>query len=102
MTRYALRVDANQTEIVEALRAAGATVEIIGLPTDLLVGIAGAHGPIFAFFECKTLVGKRNPKPSKTTRVQDAFFAKYAGYPVSLVDSVECALRHLSVLRGAV
>ena len=98
MTRYALRVDANQTEIVEALRAAGATVEIIGLPVDVLYGIAGKFG----LMEIKTQTGKRNPKPSKTTRVQDAFFAKYAGYPVSLVDSVECALRHLSVLRGAV
>lgn len=31
------RVDANQPEIVEALRAAGCDVEIIGRPVDLLV-----------------------------------------------------------------
>ena len=36
--RYAKRVDANQDQIVSALRAAGAYVWIIGLPVDLLVG----------------------------------------------------------------
>ena len=36
--RYAARVDANQEQIVSALRGAGAYVWIIGLPVDLLVG----------------------------------------------------------------
>ncbi len=36
--RHAARVDANQEQIVSALRAAGAFVWIIGLPVDLLVG----------------------------------------------------------------
>ena len=36
--RHAARVDANQIQIVSALRAAGAYVWIIGLPVDLLVG----------------------------------------------------------------
>ena len=36
--RYAARVDANQMQIISALRAAGAYVWIIGLPVDLLVG----------------------------------------------------------------
>lgn len=39
--RYAARVDANQAQIVSALRAAGAYVWIIGLPVDLLVGFNG-------------------------------------------------------------
>ena len=39
--RYAARVDANQEQIVSALRAAGAYVWIIGLPVDLLVGYKG-------------------------------------------------------------
>lgn len=36
--RHAARVDANQAAIVAALEAAGATVEVIGQPLDLLVG----------------------------------------------------------------
>ena len=39
--RYAARVDANQEQVVSALRAAGAYVWIIGLPVDLLVGFRG-------------------------------------------------------------
>jgi small-conductance mechanosensitive channel len=39
--RRAARVDANQEQIVSALRAAGAYVWIIGLPVDLLVGFRG-------------------------------------------------------------
>ena len=39
--RRAARVDANQAEIVAALRQAGASVWIIGIPVDLLVGFRG-------------------------------------------------------------
>ena len=37
MTRYAKRVDDNQAGIVEALRLAGAIVEVIHEPVDLRV-----------------------------------------------------------------
>ena len=97
MTRYALRTDANQTAVVSALEAAGATVEIIGLPVDLLIGINGR----FAFLECKD--GAKSPSRRKKTKVQEAFFAKFpesAGYPVFLVDSPECALRYLRILQS--
>lgn len=96
MTRYAFRVDSNQRAIVSALEAAGATVEIIGLPVDLLIGIGGK----FAFFECKVTTGKADPKPKKKTKVQERFFTKFAGYPVCLVDGPEAALRHLRVLQS--
>jgi len=36
--KYAKRVDLNQQEIVDALRAIGCDVEVIGRPVDLLVG----------------------------------------------------------------
>lgn len=36
--KYAKTVDLNQSSIVEALRAIGCGVEIIGRPVDLLVG----------------------------------------------------------------
>ena len=39
--RYAARSDANQSEIVAALRASGASVFVLKLPVDLLVGYAG-------------------------------------------------------------
>jgi len=39
--RHAARVDSNQTEIVAAFRAIGASVFVLKLPVDLLVGYAG-------------------------------------------------------------
>ena len=46
---YALRVDANQSQVISALEGAGAKVLVIGQPVDLLVGIGGRFG----FFEIK-------------------------------------------------
>lgn len=93
--RYALRVDANQTEIVQALKAAGAQVEVIGKPVDLLVGIDGR----FAFFECKD--GNKVKSQQKRTPAQVKFFERWAGYPVCLVDGPDAAVRHLNVLKGS-
>lgn len=95
MTRYALRVDANQTEVISALEAAGAVVMVIGQPVDLLVGLP--DGKRFAFFEVKN--GSRPPSARKKTKVQEKFFAMFPGYPICLVDSPECALRHLKILQ---
>ena len=44
--RHAKRRDANESEIVEMLRLAGATVERIDTPGDLLVGY---HGHTYLF-----------------------------------------------------
>ena len=96
MTRYALRIDANQTDIVTELRAAGATVQVIGLPVDLLVGINGR----FMFMEVKD--GAKSPSRRKKTRIQDEFFRQWEGYPISLVDGPEAALRMLNVLVAGV
>ena len=41
VTRYALKVDANQTSVISALEAAGCLVDVISQPVDLLVGING-------------------------------------------------------------
>ena len=91
MPRYALRVDATQTQIVSALKAAGYVVEVIGKPLDLLVGTGGR----FMFIECKVPGGK-------PTQFQRGFFERWAGYPVSLVDSPEAAVRHARLVLGAV
>lgn len=92
--RHAARVDSNQAEIVEALRKAGASVWIIGLPVDLLVGYRG-HSMLM---ECKTLTGKRNPKPARHTQLQKDFMLNWTGGPVSTVTDIEGALTALKVL----
>lgn len=94
MVRYALRTDANQSQVISALEAAGAKVWIIGKPTDLLVGIDGK----FAFFEVKD--GQKYASQQKKTALQERFFKFYEGYPVCLVDGPEAALRHLKVIQN--
>lgn len=91
--RHAARVDANQAEIVAALRKAGASVWIIGLPVDLLVGFRGQS----LLMEVKTITGKREPKPSKHTQLQKDFMLDWRGGAVSTVTDVEGALRALGV-----
>ena len=90
--RHAARVDANQAEIIAAMRTAGASVLVIGLPVDLLVGYA----------DKTALVEIKNPKTSYgkagANKYQTAFMQTWRGGPVALVDSVEAALRVLKVM----
>ena len=86
--RYAARVDANQDQIVSALRAAGAYVWIIGLPVDLLVGYKG-HSFLM---EIKTTSKKR------LTKLQADFFENWTGGTLCRIDSPEAALRMIGVL----
>ena len=92
--RRAARVDANQAEIVAALRAAGASVWPIGLPVDLIVG---KHGKT-ALMEIKVLTGKLNPKPASYTQLQKDFMLSWNGGPVATVTDVEGALRVLATM----
>ena len=100
MTRYAARVDANQAQVVSALRAVdGARVWIIGLPVDLLVGYTHSSGDKrFWFVEVKD--GAKVPSARKKTGKQEKFFDDFPGWPVSLVDGPEAAVRHLETLVG--
>ncbi|MDE2100287.1 MAG: hypothetical protein KGL39_23755 [Patescibacteria group bacterium] len=93
MTRYALRVDANQDQIISALKAAGATVKVIGKPLDLLVG-CGTSKQRLMLVECKVPGGKH-------TAAQVRFMKEWEGYPISTVDGPEAALRALNVLRAS-
>ena len=86
--RFAARVDANQTQIVSALRAAGAYVWIIGLPVDLLVGYGGHTFLV----ECKSGSKKR------FTGLQADFFNNWSGSTLARVDSPEAALRMIGVI----
>ena len=87
--RYAKRVDANQDQIVSALRAAGAYVWIIGLPVDLLVGYKGHT----------FLVEVKDGSKKRLTALQDEFFQSWVGGTLARIDSAEAALRMIGVLR---
>jgi hypothetical protein len=94
--RRAARVDATQAAVVAALRAAGATVWVLGLPVDLLVGFVGATGRQTLLMECKSLTGKRAPKPKRYTDLQLEFLRDWRGGPVVTVTSAEEALAALA------
>jgi hypothetical protein len=86
--RRAARIDANQTQVIEALRAAGAYVWIIGLPVDLLVGYKG-----------RTILMEVKDGPKKPlTALQHAFFANWTGGTLARVDGPEAALNALKVI----
>lgn len=92
--RRAARTDATHTEIVEALRKAGATVHSLaavgkGMP-DLLVGVRG----ITLLVECKD--GSKPPSARRLTPDQQDFMRTWTGGPVAVVDGVEAALRVLA------
>ena len=92
--RHAARVDANQSAVVEALRAVGARVWIIGLPVDLLIG----HKGKLMLMEIKD--GSKVPSARKKTALQDKFFSEWTDLPISMADSPQAALRHLATLVG--
>jgi hypothetical protein len=87
--RYAARVDANQEQIVSALRAAGAYVWIIGIPVDLLVGYRGHT----------FLVEIKSTTKGRLTPLQRDFFENWGGSTLSRVDSPEAALRMIGVIK---
>jgi hypothetical protein len=87
--RYAARVDANQDQIVSALRAAGAYVWIIGLPVDLVVGFRGHT----------FLVEIKSTSKKRLTGLQADFFENWSGSTLSRIDSPEAALRMIGVVK---
>ena len=86
--RRAARVDANQTQIISALRAAGAYVWIIGLPVDLLVGYKGHT----------FLVEIKTDSKKRLTKLQTDFFQNWCGGTLCRIDSPEAALRMIQTL----
>jgi hypothetical protein len=80
------RKDNSQDAIVEALRGAGAHVEIIGRPVDLLVHYRGWH-----LIECKT--DGWNPK-DKRQEEQRAFCKAFS---VPICETPEEALRAVGI-----
>jgi len=80
--RRAAKRDANEAEIVKALREEGFQVLILGLPVDLLVWKPGGK---FMFLEVKTDKGL-------STEVQRKFFDSSVGCPRAFVRTPEEAL----------
>ena len=87
--RHAARIDANQEQIVAALRAMGATVRIVtqgnGLP-DLLVGFR----VMTILMEVKD--GQKVPSARKLTPAEQKFFEEWRGGIVAIVNSVDEAI----------
>lgn len=89
--RYARRVDANQAEIVAALRKAGARVKIVHQPYDLQVWISDRT----MYIEVK------NPKTGYGRKGLNAKqLEESQGLPVAMVDGVESALSALKILQN--
>lgn len=86
--RHAARTDANQAEIVKALKSVGISVEYIKLPFDLVVfnPRMGERGET-SFVECKTEDGR-------LTKAQLDFISRWAG-KIFVVRSAEDAVRQV-------
>jgi Holliday junction resolvase len=90
--RYANRIDANQNQIVDAMRKVGAVVRIIsqgdGIP-DLLVGYKGYT----ILMEVKD--GDKVPSARKLTEAEQKFFDDWRGGMLVVINSVEEAIETL-------
>jgi Holliday junction resolvase len=94
--RRASRVDANQDQIVNVLRAYGATVQSLatvgnGCP-DLLVGYQGKT----LLMEIKD--GNKMPSKKKLNDLQTNWHANWRGGALALVDNPESAIRMIRTL----
>ena len=84
--RRAAKVDANQQEIVDALRDIGAMVFLIGQPFDLLVGF---RGELF-LLEVKNPGGRNKLQAAQEKDIEKL---KFRGVEVHVVRSREEAIR---------
>lgn len=93
--RRAARVDDNQNDIVNALRAIGATVRVVtqgnGLP-DLLVGFRGHT----VLMEVKD--GNKPPSARKLTEAEQKFFDEWRGGLLAVVENIDDAIALLKRL----
>jgi hypothetical protein len=92
--RFARRVDNNASEIVQALRDAGAVVEVIHEPVDLRVW-AFPNSERWAYMEVKNLGTAYGRKGLNSKQLEDM-----RGQPYVMVTDVQGALGALRVLRS--
>lgn len=83
--RRAAKVDANQADIIEALRSIGVQVEVIGQPLDLLI----CHRSETSLMEIKNPDGK-----DALTKAQVEFIARWPG-KIFIVRSRDDALEQV-------
>ncbi len=89
MGRYPIhQTDANADVLIKAMHDAGASVERLGRPVDVLVSIAGVCGVA----ELKTSKGKLRPSQVK-------FFARFQG-PSAVVRTAQEAVEFVRALQG--
>lgn len=91
----AAKVDANQKDIVAALRKCGAKVYVAssfgkGFP-DLVVGYQGR----FVLLEVKD--GSKPPSAQKLTKDQEKFHTEWTGLPLFVVNSIHEAFRVVGI-----
>lgn len=84
--RRAARRDDNETEIVKALRKAGAYVAYIDSPCDLIVGFQNRT----VLLEVKD--GNKPPSARKLTPNEQKFHDEWTGGPLHVVTCIEEAL----------
>lgn len=84
------RRDANEAEIVAALKAAGCTVVHLDDPADLLVGRNGVN----------YLIEVKNPATKGKMRKSQVEFAESWGGQYAVVESVEQALEAIEPFSG--
>lgn len=95
MRRAIHRKDNNQDEVIAALKGAGATVEIIGKPLDLLVG----YRRQWLMMEIKSTKYELSRTPTATRKRQMAFAERHPnGGPIATVTDVDGALRAIALL----
>lgn len=95
---YAKKIDANQPEVVEALRKAGCSVQHLhavggGVP-DLLCAIAGDQT-----FIIEVKDGSKPPSAQALTKDQVVWHARWRGR-VHIVNSVDAALSVVAIYRA--
>jgi hypothetical protein len=88
--RRAARRDDNETEIVKALRDAGAYVAYIDTPCDLIVG----YKQRTVLLEVKD--GNKPPSARKLTENEQKFHDNWTGGPLFIVTCVDEALATLN------
>ena len=81
LNRHAASVDHNQAEIVKALRAVGASVEVIRRPLDLLVG-----------YNRRTYVLEVKQTTGRISQGQEEFLREWQGDIAAVVRSASEAL----------
>lgn len=95
--RRAAKIDANHTQVVSALEAAGASVQSLaalgkGVP-DLLVGFRN----VTILMEIKD--GSKSASRQKLTEDQLKWHGSWKGGPLTVVDGPEAALRMIGVIK---